>query len=283
MLLPLAALCSILPIVTPPVLRAPAGLSARYSLDATITTTPAQGDPRTLTQRAVVSLIESKPDADGTSAIAGAVESLTAELSEEGSTIAFRFAPGDAADDDEPEFARALRAVATTGFSLTRFEGQLLATEPAPPRRGQPPAPERPRFLGVLAPSALHATFAPVVALDPAGTPRQTGDSWIIERRLANGVSLRITPAIESIDGQRVVVRGPVAMTARAPEPGSAEPAIQVSVSAGEFRAVWTGDRLETSELRYDAAWTARAATDPPVERSTTTSTRITLTLVRDP
>ncbi|MBL9032947.1 MAG: hypothetical protein JNM80_14720 [Phycisphaerae bacterium] len=284
MILTLASLCSL--VLAQPALRAPVGLSARYRVDAAITVASAGGSARTLTQNAVVSLVESKPDDDGTSTLTGAFESLTAELAEGASQpIAFRFAPADPAPADESDFARDLRAAAAAGFSLIRFGGQLL---PPPAQalslRPRMPAPPEPaRHLGPLAPSALPATFAPVVGLDPAARPRRVGESWTIERSLTNGITLRLTPAVESIEGQRVAVRGPVEITSRPPEPGSAEPAILVTLRAGEFRAVWVGDRLESSDLRYDATWTARAATDPPVERSTTTSTRITLTLVRDP
>lgn len=282
MILTLAALCSL--VLAQPTLRAPVGLSARYRIDATITATPAGGPARTLTQNAVVSLVESKPDDDGTSTLSGAFESLTAELAEDASQpIAFRFAPADPAPADESDFARDLRAVAAAGFSLIRFEGQLLPPPALSLRPRMPAPPEPSRHLGVFAPSALPATFAPVIGLDPAARPRRVGESWTIERSLANGITLRLTPAVESIEGQRVAVRGPVEITSRPPEPGSAEPAILVTLRAGEFRAVWVADRLESSDLRYDATWTARAATDPPVERSTTTSTRITLTLVRDP
>ncbi|MFN0132111.1 MAG: hypothetical protein ACKVW3_06220 [Phycisphaerales bacterium] len=263
-----------------PVLRAPAGFAARYEVESRLTSgegAEAGGDAAwTLEQRARVSLKEEGPNAEGAATITFAFETLAATLREGTVETDFAWRVGDAAPADEPESAAAMRKAAGGGFRLERFGGALIEeVEGGPGARRMRREPERVKWLGVFAASALPRTLGPIVALDGSGKARAVGDEWLIEHRLSSAAVLRLRPRVVSIEGERVVVRGAVEI-----ETESAEPEITVIVREGAFSAEWSGERLVSSELQYEAAWTATLATEPPIEQKTTTSTRIRLTLV---
>ncbi|MFN0134244.1 MAG: hypothetical protein ACKVW3_17160 [Phycisphaerales bacterium] len=268
-----------------PVLRAPAEFTARYEVEARLTSgegAEAGGDVAwTLEQRARVLLAEGKRDAEGAAMVTGRFESLAATLNDNGRETDFAWSAGAVAPEGEPEACAAMRRAAVAGFKLQRIGSELSdEMEGGPGQRRMRGEPERVKWLGVFAASALPRTLGPIVALDVSEKVRAVGAEWVIERRLGGAAVLRLRPRVVSVEGERVVVRGPVEIEVEAAVAGSAEPEVTVVVRDGEFSAEWAGERLVSSELRYEAVWTARLATERPIERKTTTTTRIKLRLV---